>query len=349
MKILYGVQGTGNGHITRARAMAKAFNERGIVIDYVFSGREKSQYFDMEVFGQFQSFKGLTFVCEQGAINKWATVKKASLVKLLIDIYRLDVGSYDLIINDFEPITAWAGKLQDVPVVNISHQAAFAYDKVPSSGLNFLNRWLLKYFAPSDVQLGVHWFHFEQPIIPPFIENIVSGKDKTFDFTLVYLPFESLAQITSQLALLTNKRFVIYHPEIDSHIQQGNLALCPPGRESFLADLERCDGVIANAGFELASEALSLGKRLLVKPLVGQFEQASNALTLKRLGYGQIMETINIDEISRWLEQQPKPPLKFPNDPSPLIDWLINGDYKNIDELSAQLWSGVKVADPAAH
>jgi UDP:flavonoid glycosyltransferase YjiC (YdhE family) len=35
MKILYGVQGTGNGHITRARIMAKAFADAGVQVDWV--------------------------------------------------------------------------------------------------------------------------------------------------------------------------------------------------------------------------------------------------------------------------------------------------------------------------
>ena len=47
MKILYGIQGTGNGHITRARVMASCFKELGIDVDYVFSGRPEKDYFDM--------------------------------------------------------------------------------------------------------------------------------------------------------------------------------------------------------------------------------------------------------------------------------------------------------------
>jgi UDP:flavonoid glycosyltransferase YjiC (YdhE family) len=39
MKILYGVQGTGNGHITRARAMAAEMHAAGVEVDFVFSGR----------------------------------------------------------------------------------------------------------------------------------------------------------------------------------------------------------------------------------------------------------------------------------------------------------------------
>ena len=37
MKILYGVQGTGQGHISRARAMADAFRNLDVEIDWLFS------------------------------------------------------------------------------------------------------------------------------------------------------------------------------------------------------------------------------------------------------------------------------------------------------------------------
>ncbi|MEZ9793074.1 glycosyltransferase family protein, partial [Vibrio splendidus] len=43
MKILYGVQGTGNGHIARARAMAVAFRQQNIDVDFLFSGRDQSK------------------------------------------------------------------------------------------------------------------------------------------------------------------------------------------------------------------------------------------------------------------------------------------------------------------
>jgi uncharacterized protein (TIGR00661 family) len=66
MKILYGVQGTGNGHITRARAMQVALAAAGIEVDWVFSGRERSRFFDMQAFGDFKVFKGLSFATKAG-------------------------------------------------------------------------------------------------------------------------------------------------------------------------------------------------------------------------------------------------------------------------------------------
>ncbi|NMS31154.1 glycosyltransferase family protein, partial [Vibrio parahaemolyticus] len=51
MKILYGVQGTGNGHIARARAMSHAFKEHDVEVDFLFSWRAPEKYFSMEAFG----------------------------------------------------------------------------------------------------------------------------------------------------------------------------------------------------------------------------------------------------------------------------------------------------------
>ena len=63
MKLLYGVQGTGNGHIARARIMAAALSQRSdIDVDFVFTGRAPDKYFDMDVFGQYQTLTGLSFV-----------------------------------------------------------------------------------------------------------------------------------------------------------------------------------------------------------------------------------------------------------------------------------------------
>ena len=66
MRILYGVQGTGNGHLTRARIMAKALAAAGAEVDWVFSGRPKEKFFDMEAFGDYQVYRGLTFATQSG-------------------------------------------------------------------------------------------------------------------------------------------------------------------------------------------------------------------------------------------------------------------------------------------
>lgn len=342
MKILYGIQGTGNGHITRARVMAKALNKRDIEVDYLFSGRPQDQYFDMERFGNYRCFNGLTFHHEHGKISYLKTIKSAKLLQAYKDIRDLDVSSYDLVINDFEPISAWAARKAGVPVINISHQAVFTFDKVPSKGLGWLNRQILKYFAPADLSLGVHWFHFGQNIIPPFIEREASQEEPTDDI-LVYMPFEDLTAITELLNGQHNRRFVLYHPDVLEDAETSAISFRKPCRKGFLRDLERCSGVIANAGFELSSEALCVGKKILLKPLDGQFEQASNAETLQQLGLASVMQGLDESILESWLLEPSNEAINYPSDPSPLIDWILAGDYKRPEDLIKALWQPISI------
>ena len=60
-----------------------------------------------------------------------------------------------------------------------------------------------------------------------------------------------------------------------------------------LKDLKESEGIITNAGFETPSEALSMGKKVFVKPLKGQFEQLSNAKALKQLKYQKLLNQEN--------------------------------------------------------
>ena len=47
--------------------------------------------------------------------------------KTLLDIRNLELGQYDLIVTDFEPVVAWSGRLRGRPVIGIGHQYAFNY------------------------------------------------------------------------------------------------------------------------------------------------------------------------------------------------------------------------------
>lgn len=115
MRILYGVQGTGNGHISRCRLIAKALQAEGVDVDYVLSGREAHAYFDMQEFGDYRAVPGLTFVTRNGAIDLLATVGRSQPLRLFRDIRQLSLQDYDFIVSDFEPVTAWAAKKQNIP------------------------------------------------------------------------------------------------------------------------------------------------------------------------------------------------------------------------------------------
>lgn len=341
MKLLYGVQGTGNGHIARARIMAAALSERDdIEVDFVFSGRAPDKYFDMDVFGQYRTFTGLSFITKNGRIDKLATVKQANVRQLLKDVKALDVSGYDMLVNDFEPVTAWAAKRQGVPSISISHQAAFSYN-VPKSGHTIFDTLLMKLFAPTQVQLGVHWYHFNQPIIPPFVADKPALSPKK-GHVLVYLPFEDIGDIQQMLEPLSDQEFQCFHPEVSEARVEEHVHWNPTSKKHFQKALQHCSGVIANGGFELSSEALQLGKKLLIKPLHGQFEQLSNVLTLNKLDLCQTLFQLDTDIVEEWLEAPDNEAIVFPDNPDVLIDWLKKGDFSDTQSLCETLWKNVE-------
>lgn len=345
MKILYGVQGTGNGHITRARVMAKAFAKRtDVQVDYLFSGRSQDKYFDMQVFGDYQCRQGLTFMHRHGAIDRWQTLRRARPVQLLRDIRRLDLSTYDLVLNDFEPVSAWAARNQQRPCISISHQASFTHD-VPKQGDGLADRLLMKYFAPAGIHLGVHWYHFGHAIMPPFVEDEPTQSETGKDI-LVYLPFEDLTDIAALLDPISEVNFICFHPELKKAYRQGHIDWRRPCKESFHQILQQAAGVIANGGFELSSECLKLGKKLLLKPLQGQFEQLSNVLTLEKLGLCQSMTVLDSEEVESWLEMAAAEPIGFPSDPQLLINWLLSGNWQDTDSICRQLWQQVHFPEP---
>lgn len=340
MKILYGVQGTGNGHITRARIMAECFQRKDVEVDYLFSGRDVDKYFDMQPFGEYQTKHGLSFSTCNGQVSQLDTIKNLRLGQFIKDVRRLDLRQYDLVFNDFEPISAWAAKLSKVPVIAMSHQAAFLCPEVPMYSHSIIKRTFLKQFAPADVYLGVHWQPFAKNIIPPFIpyDKPTNLCRSVMNKILVYLPFENLNRVLELLQDFPDKEFYCYHPDATNQ-SKAHIHLRSPSREGFLKDLANTSGVIGNAGFELASEALKFGKKMLLKPLDGQFEQLANAHTLEEMGFAHIMHYLNSNALEEFFELPSGKNINFPADPCVLVDWLMSRQWDDIDGLHNELWA----------
>lgn len=338
MKILYGVQGTGNGHITRARTMARALKNVGAEVDWVFSGRDRKDLFDMEVFGDFQVFRGLTFVIRHGRVLYPQTVMQNNVLQLFRDAEKLNVDGYDLILNDFEPVSAWAAKRKGKHVIGISHQMAFHHN-IPKRGNNPFVAWFMRNFAPVSQPIGVHWHHFDQPILPPLVEPSNYRNEIRPGHCLVYLPFMSVDEMVPHLRAFPDHHFYTYQPVREPR-DDGNIHVRPFSREGFQRDLHMCEGVICNAGFELASESIQLGKKLLVQPVKGQMEQLSNALALEQLSYGSVAKKIDAKAIGRWLKQPQPQPVPYPNVADALARWLVNGGG-NFEALRDELWRHV--------
>lgn len=348
MKIFYGVQGTGNGHLSRARAMAGALSQYpDIEIEWLFSGRSREHYFDMELFGDFHCRSGLTFHSEAGRVQPLKTLRNVDLLGLRRDIRGLDLSGYDLVISDYEPITARAARRQQLPCVGIGHQYAFCHD-VPERGGNPFTRAILQQFAPVTTAVGLHWHHFDKPILPPIVDidhdDLAGGCEQ--NKVLVYLPFEDQAPLLALFRQFPDFQFHIY-ASVHEWRDDDNLHTRPLSRDGFRRDLADSDWVICNAGFELISEALQLGKRIMAKPLSGQMEQLSNAAALEQLGYASIEERIDRRALEFWFDCEPNAARPcYPNVAEALARWISESCAEPVETLCHQLWSESDIAPP---
>ncbi|MEL0637768.1 MJ1255/VC2487 family glycosyltransferase [Marinomonas sp. TI.3.20] len=337
MKILYGVQGTGNGHISRARSMAAEFKLAGIEVDFVFSGRSKSDYFDMEIFGDYRVFKGLSFVSKNGQLDLISTCRKANLFTLFKDVRELNTRGYDLVITDFEPVVAWAAKRQGTPCLGFGHQYAFSHN-IPRYTGKRLSQWILSNFAPATTRLGAHWHHFGYPILPPIIHSHEKKTNPDDKSVLVYLPFENSEEVMEWLEEVPNYDFRLHCKDIDPGVY-GNVEVFPFSLNEFQKNLNECESVLCNAGFELNSEALQLGRRILAKPMQGQIEQLSNMIALDALGLAHTSEHLNSQVIQYWLDSSRVVQVSYPNVARAVVAWLQADNNITIEDLCADLWA----------
>ncbi|HHP7233145.1 MAG TPA: MJ1255/VC2487 family glycosyltransferase [Desulfobacterales bacterium] len=339
MNILYGVQSTGNGHISRSKEVIARLKELGHAVRVLFSGQNPRRLKDIETFAPYEIRQGLTFHTRQGRLQPFKTALNLNLIRFYRDIHQYDATDIDLVITDYEPISSRIAGRFDLPCIGIGHQYAFCYD-IPVSGDNFLTRWVMNRFAPVAYPVGLHWHHFNTAILPPIVpQHLKPAPEIAADKVLVYLPFEATGDIESLLQPLTTHQFHIWGiQEIEVRIDRGHLHWHPFSREGFLNDLEQCRGVITNAGFELASEALHLGKKLLVKPLAGQLEQVSNALAVEQLGLGMVMERLDRNAVALWLEQPAGSPMSYPDVAGLITDWIESGRWEDIEGLAKQAW-----------
>lgn len=338
MKILYGVQGTGNGHISRARAMAKALERHPeLEVQWLFSGREPEKLFSMEPFGDYWWREGLTFVHREGRIDSLATTRQLNLGRLLRDIRELPVGDFDLVISDFEPVTAWAARRRGKASLGLGHQYAFDFP-IPAPRFNWMARGIMRAFAPVQHSLGMHWYHFGHPILPPIAQP--HGQYGDGEHILVYLPFEHHGPLLDELARVPQK-FIVYGAPVDLPAA-GNIRLKAPSIDGFRQDVATSRAVICNSGFELIAETLTLGKPILTRPLAGQFEQEANAQALRELQLAHVVDKVDASTIGTWLNDQPAGVrIQWPDVAGTIVRWLADGRSQTPAELADSLWEQV--------
>jgi uncharacterized protein (TIGR00661 family) len=336
-RVIYGVQGTGNGHISRASAMNKAFEKHhGFDVTWMMSGRQKTPLMCCD---KYHWYKGLTFAINNGRIDLLKTLTGNNVFQLFRDINTLSLSEFDMVVTDYEPVLAWAARRQGIKSSGLGHQYAFDFD-VPIAGKKMLARRAMTMFAPVEVKIGMHWHHFNQPILPPIVDlhGVNKNQSEVPGKVLVYLPFENQDGLIQLFETLPKWHFYIYSSQME-HYNRGNIHTRPISKTGFKNDLVTSSAIICNTGFELISECLSLGKRIMTKPLSRQIEQLSNAMALEALSYANVVRNLSQSTVRRWLENEETSwRVSYPDVADAVVNWLEDQEAESIEDLSARLW-----------
>jgi len=342
MKILYAIQGTGNGHVSRARDIIPYLQEKG-ELDLLISGIQSDVDLPYEI---KYKFKGLSFIFgKKGGIDLMDTYRKSNLKRLYKEIQSLPVEDYDLVISDFEPVSSWACKLKHKACIGLSHQSAVINKKSPKpKKTDLVGKAVLHNYAPVDLSYGFHFKQYDKQIFTPVIRSqIRNAKSIDAGHYTVYLPAYSDERILKVLAQIPLVKWQVFSKHTKKEYKVRNVNIQPINNEKFVESMVSCTGMLCGAGFETPAEALFLQKKLMVIPMKGQYEQHCNAAALKDLGVPVIksLKQKHIGSIEQWIRLEKKVMIDFPDLTAQVIDQLVKDNYKKSTNLPKVLGQGI--------
>lgn len=301
-RVLYAVNGTGQGHISRAKSLIPYLKQH-VSVDILVSGKHQDLNFSHPI---TYDFRGFTFIFKKGGVAWLDTLKQTRIIQFIKDVRSLDLSSYDLIITDFEPVSAWAAFFQKKKCLNVSHQASFYSMKTPRPFTWFLYfpaELFLRYFSLSNHYIGVHFKPYTSRIFPPIIKDeIITATPETKGHITVYLAAYSFENQVALFKRFPDTQFEIFHSGCKREEKIANLKVSPLS-ESFKYSLITSSGYISNAGFESNAEALYLQKPLMCIPQIGQYEQYCNGAALKKLGV-YVPSRLTYRHVKKWLSMK---------------------------------------------
>jgi uncharacterized protein (TIGR00661 family) len=303
-RIVYALSGQGRGHTSRVLAISDALRQRGHEVRFCCGGTARAI---LEQEGEpVIPVPALRQVMDGNALCLFKTIATnlkhiramPHILDRLAEAFR--VFQADLLITDFEMFSSRAARRIGLPVLSFNHQEVVTeteYDLPrafrPAAWLAITTIKLIVPRRPHHVLLSSFFFpplkHPDRTtLVPPIIRPAVQAvTPRRGTHVLVYYNETHGGDYVLECLRKADAHFIVYNFGQPAHASAyPNLTFKEPSLEGFLEDLATSRAVLCTAGFTLISEALYLGKPLLVVPNRGIFEQTLNALFLKREGLG---------------------------------------------------------------
>lgn len=329
MKIFYAIQGTGNGHISRAIELYPHFKKYGEV-DFLLSGSNANLTNSLPV--KYIS-KGVSlFYKHSGGLDYLKILRSLSL-SVIKDAKALPVEKYDLVINDFDFVTSLACRLKKIPCIHFGHQASFQSKQTPRPlKKDLIGNFILEKFVKSDTHIGLHFENYDHHIYNPIIkEDIIKATPINDGHITVYLPQYSIKHLEPHFLKHDQFHFEVFTKEVNQISCKNNITYFPINNDQFTSSLIRCYGIITAGGFETPAEAMYMNKKVLSIPILNHYEQACNGHALEKLG---VMVLKKIDEkfdqyFTQWINEKQPIKLNLEHSTADIVDILMKNKQTN--------------------
>jgi uncharacterized protein (TIGR00661 family) len=306
-RIVYALTSQGRGHSSRVTAMAEELEARGHELLFCAGGEA----------GELLAGQGREVVevpvlrhrLRNNEIQLWTSLASMGIVTLqtrgvvrpLAD--RLAGWKPDLLITDFESYSVRAAKKIGLPLMCFNHQQVLTHTRYTVPRRYAWDAWVARLVVDTAMprraaHVLISSFFYpplrwpeKTTLVAPILRKAVRAITPTRgEHVLVY--HNDPTGLVGLLEAMGERRetsFIAYNfqPPPDAAERLPNVVFKQPDVDGFLVDLASARAVIATAGYTLTSEALWLGKPLLVLPNGGIFEQTLNALMLERDGLGE--------------------------------------------------------------
>jgi uncharacterized protein (TIGR00661 family) len=350
-KILWGVCGIGLGHTNRQLPLIEhlcqsnkivilAYGESLKTYQKLFTAKVNVTVLPVVVPFMVGSATGLDF----SASAKLAANKALDLHTNLETLGKVQelIGVPDLVISDYEPVSAQYAYATGAPLVTINQQSKYLIGDFTEAidGLSCRDEVarLHLFFPYAAARIAVSFFGVEKkangepdyqspvqlyaPLIKDEIRRLKAQIDQSQSDAerpgaatarpslLVYLSSnreldQPLEEVLGELAKVKEADFDIFLPSAVNELNApANVRLHKSGAASFLPALASASGIISTAGHSLLCEAMYLGIPCYVMALP-VYEQAMNAQIIERHGFGMKRKAVKEADLRQFLAGLP--------------------------------------------
>jgi uncharacterized protein (TIGR00661 family) len=337
MRLLFGICGIGHGHTYRQLPLIEHFAQSSENQLVLFAYGESLQVFTERFAGNpaiaiervavpfyAGTHSGLDFeATAQRPSNRaedYLAINCAAMARAAARI-----GRPDLVISDYEPVSAQYAYAFDAPLATVDQQSKYLCGEFPTSlgGAGFLDEVmrLRMFFPKAALRLACSFFAVAPragatesvtvcpPILSEAITLLVRRPRQGRPLILVYLssqqPFgQGLAEVEAILHSQPAAEFHLFGRGLGRR-QSGNSTTHEHGDAEFHQVLASCHGIVSTAGHMLLSEAMFLGIPVYAIPL-GVYEQQMNAHVIASNGLGAQSPRLERAVLAEFLSSLPR-------------------------------------------